>query len=162
MLYRSTLGWVKLDEQCPSIDSYYTLRRNMAKYQEETGVDLFDRCYNSRHYLCRVWCERHRRRNRQQGWHLVLWWCWCHERDRPLRARYHDIQELLTHKGLLIHKSSKQASFNHLIIKSIPFLIVHLPIVHRAVYVLPLGGVRWQNVHSETIEQSFRNRSTSR
>ena len=34
MLYRSALGLVKLDEQCPSIDSYYTLRRNMTKYQE--------------------------------------------------------------------------------------------------------------------------------
>jgi len=45
MLYRSALGLVKLDEQCPSIDSYYTLRRNMAKYQEETGVDLFDKCF---------------------------------------------------------------------------------------------------------------------
>ena len=45
MLYRSALGLVKLDEQCPSIDSYYTMRRNMTKYQEETGVDLFDKCF---------------------------------------------------------------------------------------------------------------------
>lgn len=45
MLYRSALGLVKLDEQRPSIDSYYTLRRNMTKYQEETGVDLFDKCF---------------------------------------------------------------------------------------------------------------------
>lgn len=45
MLYRSALGLVKLDEQCPSIDSYYTLRRNMTKYQEETGIDLFDKCF---------------------------------------------------------------------------------------------------------------------
>ncbi len=45
ILYRSALGLVKLDELCPSIDSYYTLRRNMTKYQEETGVDLFDKCF---------------------------------------------------------------------------------------------------------------------
>ena len=45
MLYRSALGLVKLEEQCPSIDFYYTLRRNMTKYQEETGVDLFDKCF---------------------------------------------------------------------------------------------------------------------
>lgn len=40
MLYRSALGLAKLDERCHSIDSYYTLRRNMTKYQEKTGVDL--------------------------------------------------------------------------------------------------------------------------
>ncbi len=45
MLYRSALGLVTLQEQCPSIDSYYTLRRNMVKYQEETGIDLFDKCF---------------------------------------------------------------------------------------------------------------------
>lgn len=45
MLYRSALGLVSLREQCPSIDSYYTLRRNMVKYQEETGIDLFDKCF---------------------------------------------------------------------------------------------------------------------
>ena len=41
----NTLGLVTLQEQCPSIDSYYTLRRNMAIYQEETGIDLFDKCF---------------------------------------------------------------------------------------------------------------------
>jgi hypothetical protein len=45
MLYRRALGLVTLQEQCPSIDSYYTLRRNMAKYQDETGIDLFDKCF---------------------------------------------------------------------------------------------------------------------
>ena len=45
MLYRSALGLVTLQEQCPSIDSYYTLRRNMVKYQEETGINLFDKCF---------------------------------------------------------------------------------------------------------------------
>ncbi len=45
MLYRSALGLVTLQEQCPSIDSYYTLRRNMVKYQEKTGIDLFDKCF---------------------------------------------------------------------------------------------------------------------
>ena len=45
MLYRRALGMVTLDEQCPSIDSYYMLRRRMTKYEEETGVDLFDKCF---------------------------------------------------------------------------------------------------------------------
>ena len=45
MLYRSALGLVTLQEQCPSIDSYYTLRRNMVKYQEKMGIDLFDKCF---------------------------------------------------------------------------------------------------------------------
>lgn len=45
MLYRRALGMVTLSEQCPSIDSYYTLRRNMTRYQEETGTDLFDKCF---------------------------------------------------------------------------------------------------------------------
>ena len=45
MLYRRALGMVTLKEQCPSIDSYYMLRRRMAKYEEETGLDLFDKCF---------------------------------------------------------------------------------------------------------------------
>ena len=45
MLYRRALGMVTLNEQCPSIDSYYMLRRRMAKYEEETGIDLFDKCF---------------------------------------------------------------------------------------------------------------------
>ena len=45
MLYRRALGMVTLNEQCPSIDSYYMLRRRMAKYEEETGLDLFDKCF---------------------------------------------------------------------------------------------------------------------
>ena len=45
MLYRRALGMVTLKEQCPSIDSYYMLRRRMTKYEEETGTDLFDKCF---------------------------------------------------------------------------------------------------------------------
>lgn len=45
MLYRRALGMVTLEEQCPSIDSYYMLRRRMTKYEEETGIDLFDKCF---------------------------------------------------------------------------------------------------------------------
>lgn len=45
MLWRSALGLVTLQEQCPSKDSYYMLRRRMVKYQEETGIDLFDKCF---------------------------------------------------------------------------------------------------------------------
>ena len=45
ILYRRALGMVSLGEQCPSIDSYYMLRRRIAKYEEETGVDLFDKCF---------------------------------------------------------------------------------------------------------------------
>ena len=45
MLYRRALGMVTLKEQCPSIDSYYKLRRRMAEYEEKTGIDLFDKCF---------------------------------------------------------------------------------------------------------------------
>ena len=45
MLYRCALGMVTLKEQCPSIDSYYKLRRRMAEYEEKTGIDLFDKCF---------------------------------------------------------------------------------------------------------------------
>lgn len=45
LLYRRALGMVNLDEQCPTIDSYYGLRRNICKYEEETGVNLFDKCF---------------------------------------------------------------------------------------------------------------------
>lgn len=45
MLYRRALGMITLKEQCPSIDSYYKLRRRMTRYEEETGIDLFDKCF---------------------------------------------------------------------------------------------------------------------
>lgn len=45
MLWRSALGLFTLQERCPSIDSYYMLRRRMVKYQEDTGIDLFDKCF---------------------------------------------------------------------------------------------------------------------
>nr|WP_297659349.1 transposase [uncultured Prevotella sp.] len=45
LLYRRALGMVNLDEQCPTIDSYYGLRRRICKHEEETGVNLFDKCF---------------------------------------------------------------------------------------------------------------------
>ena len=45
MLYRRALGMITLEEQCPSIDSYYKLRRRMTEYEEKTGIDLFDKCF---------------------------------------------------------------------------------------------------------------------
>ena len=41
LLYRRALGLFNLDEQCPTIDSYYGLRRRICKYEEETGENLF-------------------------------------------------------------------------------------------------------------------------
>lgn len=45
LLYRRALGMVNLEEQCPTIDSYYGLRRRICKHEEETGVNLFDKCF---------------------------------------------------------------------------------------------------------------------
>ena len=45
LLYRRALGLVNLDEQCPTIDSYYGLRRKICKYNEENNVNLFDECF---------------------------------------------------------------------------------------------------------------------
>lgn len=45
LLYRRALGMIGLDEQCPSINTYYTFRRRICKYEEETGANLFDLCF---------------------------------------------------------------------------------------------------------------------
>ena len=45
LLYRRALGLFNLDEQCPTIDSYYGLRRRICKYEEETGENLFEKCF---------------------------------------------------------------------------------------------------------------------
>lgn len=45
LLFRRALGLVSLDEQCPSIDSYYGLRRKICKYDEEHGENLFEKCF---------------------------------------------------------------------------------------------------------------------
>ena len=45
LLYRRTLGMVTLDEQCPTIESYYGLRRKICQYEEEHKENLFDKCF---------------------------------------------------------------------------------------------------------------------
>jgi Transposase domain (DUF772). len=45
MLYRRALGMVTLREQCPSIDSYYMLRRRIVAYKEVKDIDLLDQCF---------------------------------------------------------------------------------------------------------------------
>ena len=45
LLYRRALGMVTLDEQCPAIDSYYGFRRKICEYEEQKGVNLFDKCF---------------------------------------------------------------------------------------------------------------------
>jgi IS5 family transposase len=42
LLYRSALGLFNLNEQCPSINSYYNIRRKMSEYEERTGINLFN------------------------------------------------------------------------------------------------------------------------
>lgn len=45
LLYRRALGMVSLDEQCPTIDSYYGFRRKLCKHEEEFKENLFDKCF---------------------------------------------------------------------------------------------------------------------
>lgn len=45
LLYRRALGMISLDEQCPSINTYYTFRRRICAYEEKTGINLFDLCF---------------------------------------------------------------------------------------------------------------------
>lgn len=45
LLYRRALGLISLEEQCPTIDSYYGLRRKMCEYEETKGKNLFDECF---------------------------------------------------------------------------------------------------------------------
>lgn len=45
LLYRRALGMISLDEQCPSINTYYTFRCCICDYKEKTGVNLFDLCF---------------------------------------------------------------------------------------------------------------------
>ena len=45
LLYRRALGMINLDEQCPTIDSYYGFRRKICEYEEKNGVNLFDKCF---------------------------------------------------------------------------------------------------------------------
>lgn len=45
LLYRRVLGIVSLDEQCPTIDSYYGFRRKLCKHEEMFKENLFDKCF---------------------------------------------------------------------------------------------------------------------
>lgn len=45
LLYRRALGMVNLDEQCPTIDSYYGFRRKLCKHDEKFKENLFDKCF---------------------------------------------------------------------------------------------------------------------
>lgn len=45
LLYRRALGMVSLDEQCPTIDSYYGFRRKLCKHEEMFKENLFDKCF---------------------------------------------------------------------------------------------------------------------
>ncbi len=40
LLVRKALGLVNLSDQAPSLDTYYLLRRRMASYEDETGINL--------------------------------------------------------------------------------------------------------------------------
>lgn len=42
LLYRRALGMVTLDEQCPTIESYYGLRRKICQYEEEHKENQID------------------------------------------------------------------------------------------------------------------------
>lgn len=45
LLVRKALGLVNLSDQAPSLDTYYLLRRRMAAYEEETGINLMGCCF---------------------------------------------------------------------------------------------------------------------
>lgn len=45
LLFRRALGLIGLDEQCPSIDTYYCLRRRICEYDEEHSENLFEKCF---------------------------------------------------------------------------------------------------------------------
>lgn len=45
LLYRRALGMVTLDEQCPTIDSYYGFRRKLCEHEEKFKENLFDKCF---------------------------------------------------------------------------------------------------------------------
>lgn len=42
---RNALGLFSLEDQAPSIDSYYMFRRRLVMYEAETGIDLYAECY---------------------------------------------------------------------------------------------------------------------
>ena len=46
-LYRAALGLVNMDDDLPSLSSYYNLRRAICEYEEQHNVNLFDKCFKS-------------------------------------------------------------------------------------------------------------------
>lgn len=45
LLFRAALGLYNLNDQCPSIDTYYGFYRALAKYNDEHQEDLFEKCF---------------------------------------------------------------------------------------------------------------------
>lgn len=45
LLTRAALGLFNTNDACPSLDTYYLFRRRLIAYQEETGRDLMDECF---------------------------------------------------------------------------------------------------------------------
>ena len=45
ILVRKALGLVNLSDQASSLDTYYLLRRRMASYEDETGINLLEYCF---------------------------------------------------------------------------------------------------------------------
>lgn len=45
LLVRKALGLFNLSDRAPSLDTYYLLRRRIASYEEETGINLIERCF---------------------------------------------------------------------------------------------------------------------
>ena len=45
LLFRAALGLFNLNDQCPSIDTYYGFYRALAKYNDEHQEDLFEKCF---------------------------------------------------------------------------------------------------------------------
>lgn len=45
LLWRLALGLSNLDDELPSMGSYYNLRKGIVRYEEEHGVNLMERCF---------------------------------------------------------------------------------------------------------------------
>lgn len=45
LLYRRAIGLINMDEPCPSLETYYLLRKRICEYEESHGVNLFQECF---------------------------------------------------------------------------------------------------------------------
>lgn len=45
LLTRRALGLLKMEDACPSLDTYYLFRRRICDYADETGENLMERCF---------------------------------------------------------------------------------------------------------------------